>query len=71
MLVNAVEGNDDTASVGLSDGDFKNQGRDAQEEEGDKVWDEPLEAIVGKDDRWVSQEVSKTDGTALRGRVSD
>lgn len=70
MLVDTVEGNNHATSVGLSDGDFKNQGGDAEEDEGDKVGDKPLEAIVGKDNRGVSQEVAETDGAALEVKLA-
>jgi hypothetical protein len=49
-LVNAIEGDDDTATVGLADADLEAKNGDTEEEEGNQVRDEPLEAVVGKDD---------------------
>lgn len=40
--VDIVECNDGTASVRLSDGDFKDEGGDGDEDDGEEVRDEPL-----------------------------
>lgn len=68
--VDAVVGDDGAAAVGLADGDFQHQHRDAEEDQRDQVRDEPLHAVVGKDDGRVSQEVAETNGAALTSCVS-
>lgn len=70
VLVDSVECDDHAATVGLTDADFQDKGRDSEEEEGDEVRNEPLEAIVGEDDGWVTEKVAESNSTALVCRVS-
>lgn len=48
--MDAIEGDDNAATVCLTEGDFQDEGWNTKEEECDEVWDEPLKPIVRKDD---------------------
>ena len=63
-VVHAVPGADAARAVGLSDDDFEAENGDTDEEEGNEVRDEELQAVVVVDDGGESEQVSKTDGTA-------
>ncbi|QSS66879.1 hypothetical protein I7I51_03091 [Histoplasma capsulatum] len=64
VLVDGVEGDDAATAGGLADGDLKDEQRDGQEDEGDEVGEEPLQAVVLEDHGRVAQDVSKADGAA-------
>lgn len=50
MFMDAIEGDDNAATVCLAKRDFQNKDWNTEEEESDEIWDEPLEAVVGEDD---------------------
>ncbi|KAI6764491.1 hypothetical protein HG530_008280 [Fusarium avenaceum] len=74
-VVDVVPGNDTAAAVGLSEGDFENQNRDADKEESDEVGDEELETVVvehhGRESKKIAQAYSTSHGAQdeLRSRV--
>jgi hypothetical protein len=68
-LINAIKGDDDAATVGLADADLEAENGNTEEKEGNEVWDEPLEAVVGKDDRGITKEVTESDSAALGARL--
>lgn len=53
-----MEGDDGAAAVSLANGDLKNQRRNGDDENGQKVGDEPLQTIVVVHDRGVAQQVA-------------
>ena len=44
--MDVVESNDGSTSIGLADGNLEHEGRNGNEEDGQEVGDEPLQAIV-------------------------
>lgn len=65
MLVDTIECDDDATSVCLAEGDLQDQNWNSEEEKGNEVGDEPLQAIVRKDNGRIPQEISQANSTAL------
>ncbi|KAL8878636.1 MAG: hypothetical protein Q9192_008404, partial [Flavoplaca navasiana] len=65
MFMDAIEGDDNAATVCLANRDFQNEDWNTEEEEGDEIWDEPLEAVVREDHRWVPQKITQANSAAL------
>jgi hypothetical protein len=66
MLVDPIEGNNDTAAIGLANADLEAQNWNSEEEEGDQVRNEPLKTIVGEDDRGIAEKIAEANSTALK-----
>lgn len=66
MLVDPIEGNNDTAAIGLTNADLEAQNWNSEEEESDQVRNEPLKTIVGEDDRGIAEKIAEANSTALK-----
>lgn len=63
-FADSIEGNDTSTTGSLANRDLKNEERNCKKDEGDQVWEEPLQAIVLENNRRVSQDVSETNSAA-------